>query len=249
MTSPLEILFLSVVTFLCSILTVVAGAGGGMVLLAVMIQFVPPAIAIPAHGVVQVAANSTRTWLFRHHVAWPLIWRFALLLPPGIAVGLLVFQGLPQHVVKLLIGCFVLVTLFSGRFTATRDKSMPLWAFIPLGFANGVLNMVVGVIGPVIAAFVVRTNIRKEGVVGTMGVFGLMGNFAKIVGFTYAGFSFYEFWPLLVMTVPAAILGMNVGKRLLWRFTEQTFRKLLQSVLVALAAKMIVYDGLGWIWL
>ena len=229
-------------------LTVVAGAGGGMVLLAIMLQLTPPVVAIPAHGVVQLAANLTRTWLFRRNLVWPLIWRFALLLPVGVVAGLLLFQGLPERIVKMLIGWFVLLTLVSERFLPVRGKEIPLWAFVPLGFITGIMNMIVGVIGPVIAALVVRRDIRKEAVVGTLGFFGVIGNLTKIIGFTYVGFSFVKYWPLLILMVPASVLGMNIGKHLLWRFSEQTFRKLLQTVLLILAGKLIFYDGLGWLW-
>lgn len=248
MTSLFEIAFLTIATFFCTLLTVTAGAGGGVLLLAIMLQLVPPAIAIPAHGFVQIFANMTRTWIFRRQLVWPVIWRFALLLPVGSALGLLVFQGLPENVVKMLIGGFVLLTLASGHLKKWRSVTFPVWAFLPVGFITGVLNMVVGVIGPVLAALVVRYGMRKEAVVGTLGVFGVVGNFTKIVGFGLAGFPFSQYWLLFVLMIPAAILGMNVGKHLLWRVSEKTFARILESVLVVMAAKLIVYDGLGGFW-
>lgn len=248
MTSPLEVLLLTVSTFFCTILTATTGAGGGVLLLALMLQLVPPAVAIPAHGFVQLFANITRTWIFRRDLAWPVIWRFALLLPVGAAVGLLVFQGLPESSVKLLIGVFVLLTVISGRIKGLAGAKPPINIFIPVGFATGILNMVVGVIGPVLAALVIRLGIKKEGIVGTLGFFGVVGNITKIVGFTFVGFSFAKYWLVFLLMVPAAILGMNVGKHLLWRVSEATFARLLQGVLVVMALKLIVYDGLGWIW-
>jgi uncharacterized protein len=44
--------------FCTSALTAVAGAGGGTILIALMLLFMPPAAAIPAHGVVQLASNT-----------------------------------------------------------------------------------------------------------------------------------------------------------------------------------------------
>ena len=213
-----------------------------------MLLFVPPAVAIPAHGFVQLFANGTRTWIFRRQLVWPVIWRFSLLLPLGAALGLVLFQGLPENIIKMLIGVFVLLTLVSGHMKSISKVHPPLWAFIPVGFVTGVLNMVVGVIGPVLAALVVRFGIAKEGVVGTLGFFGVVGNVTKIVGFSLTGFAFSTYWPLFVLMIPAAILGMNVGKHLLWRISEHTFKRVLESVLVIMAAKLILYDGLGWLW-
>jgi hypothetical protein len=42
-------------------MTSIAGAGGGTVLLAAMLQFMNPAEAIPVHGVIQLL-QITRTW-------------------------------------------------------------------------------------------------------------------------------------------------------------------------------------------
>lgn len=229
-------------------LTVVAGAGGGVLLLALMLLLVPPSIAIPAHGFVQLAANMTRSWLFRRQLSWPVIWRFGLLLPAGAAVGLMVFQGLPEDVIKMLIGIFVLLTLVSDYLPSLRERSLPLATFIPVGFVTGILNMVVGVIGPVLAALAVRSGLKKETVVGTLGVFGVLGNTTKIIGFSFVGFDFAKFWPLFVLMIPAAIAGMHVGRRLLWRFSERAFKNLLQTVLVAMALKLIFYDGFGILW-
>ena len=136
----------------------------------------------PAHGVVQLFANVTRTWIFRRQLVWPVIWRFALLLPVGAALGLLVFQGLPDEIIKMLIGVFMLLTLLSERIRRLKEWKLPLWSFLPIGFLTGILNMVVGVIGPVLATLVVRYGIRKEGVVGTLGFFGIVGNVTKIIG-------------------------------------------------------------------
>ena len=106
-----EILFLSVCAFFTSALTAVVGAGGGTALIALMLQVLNPADAIPVHGVVQLASNTTRVYLLWNALSWPIIIRFVLLMPLGVALGLLVFQGLPTSAVQLLIGLFVLTAI------------------------------------------------------------------------------------------------------------------------------------------
>ena len=94
--SPIEIALLALSAFATAALTGVAGAGGGMLLLAIMLQLMPPAAAIPLHGAVQLAANTVRSWLLRRAIDWRIAWRFSLLLPAGIGIGLLLFQGLDR---------------------------------------------------------------------------------------------------------------------------------------------------------
>ncbi|MCW5603484.1 MAG: sulfite exporter TauE/SafE family protein [Burkholderiales bacterium] len=137
----IDISLLVAAAFFTSALTAVAGAGGGTILIALMLLFMPPAAAIPAHGVVQLASNTWRVWLFRRHMAWPLIIRFSLLMPFGTALGLWLFQGMSKELVQILIGFFVLLTLFLRHLKRFAPKEFPLWAFIPLGFVTGALNM------------------------------------------------------------------------------------------------------------
>jgi len=56
----------------------------------------------------------------------------------------------------MLIGFFVLLALATRQRKALNDTDLPLWAFVPVGFVNGVLNMIVGVIAPILGVLVIR---------------------------------------------------------------------------------------------
>lgn len=241
--TPLDIAFLSLAAVFTSAMTVVAGSGGGVVVIAILLQFMPPAAAIPVHGFVHVASNAWRTWLFRRDLAWRLIWRFALLLPAGIVVGLWLFQGMSKEMVQIIIGCFIIVTLFTRELGRFRGKELPLAAFIPLGFATGVLNMIVGAVMPVIGVLMIRRDLTKEAYVGTLGVYGTLSNFGKVVAFVYAGFSVVEYGPVILAMIPAVLLGTWLGKHLLGRLSERVFLIVFKTVLGALALKLILWDG------
>ena len=220
---PLEIALLSAAAFCTSALTAVVGAGGGTALIAIMLQLMAPAAAIPVHGVVQLASNTTRVWLFWRSMAWPIIFRFAALMPFGVWLGVELFQGLPTEVIQILIGCFVLLSLGTRQLGALRNKDLPLWAFVPIGFVTGILNMIVGVIAPVLGVLMIRDDLSKEQVVGTLGFFGFIGNLLKIIGFTLIGFSFVEYGLTMLCMVPAAVIGTRVGKAVLGNMDERYF--------------------------
>ncbi len=212
-------------------------------LLAIMLQFLHPIAALPVHGAVQLASNTTRVWLFWKDLSWPIIGRFIALMPIGVWMGLKLFQGLPAEGIQILIGLFVLLSLLTSHIRRWRPKDLPLWAFVPLGLVTGALNMVVGVISPILGALIIRKDLSKEGVVGTLGFFGFAGNLLKITGFSFIGFSFVEFGPLILAMVPAAIIGTHLGKRILQNVNEASFRIAFQLVLIALALKLIFVDG------
>jgi uncharacterized membrane protein YfcA len=243
--SILEILILSASAFCTSALTAVVGAGGGTALIAIMLQVMQPAAAIPVHGSVQLASNTTRVWLLWSHMSWPIIIRFAALMPLGVWLGLALFQGLPVEVIQTLIGCFVLLSLVARQIGRWRESDVPLWAFLPIGLVTGTLNMIVGVIAPILGVLIIRKDLSKEAMVGTLGFFGFLGNLLKIAGFSLIGFSFVEFGPLMLCMIPAAIVGTRIGRTVLSKMDETYFLIAFRIVLVGLALKLIAIDGLG----
>ena len=75
-----ELVVLGVAALATAALTAVAGAGGGMVLLIVILQFVDPLVAIPAHGVIQLFSNGTRAVTLRADVDRTLLAPFIMVL-------------------------------------------------------------------------------------------------------------------------------------------------------------------------
>jgi uncharacterized membrane protein YfcA len=242
--TPAEFTLLGITGLLTAALTAMIGFGGGAILIGVMLLFMPPAVVIPLHGVVQVFANSWRVFLFRHYIGWHLVWRFVLLMPLGILVGLWFFQGLSKEAIQVFIGSVVLVSLFARRLKRFRDKDLPLGAFIPLGFLGGILNIMVGVVGPLMGVLVVRRELKKEQVIGTLGFFGLIGHVLKVGAFGLVGFRFMEHLPALAVLLPSVVLGVALGKWLLGHFNERIFMIVFQGLLVVLSFKLIVMEGL-----
>ena len=107
--------------------------------------------------------------------------------------------------------------------------------------------MIVGVIAPVLGVLVVRKDLTKEQVVGTLGFFGFVGNFLKIAGFTLVGFSFQEYGWTMASMVPAAIIGTRIGKAMLSQLDEKYFLVAFRMVLLVLGLKLILFDAL-WHW-
>ena len=228
--------------FTCA-LTTSTGVGGGTLLLALMLQFMPPAAAIPVHGAVQSFSNGWRVWLLRENMQWPIILRFGIPMPLGIAAGLWLFQEMPKEWVQVLIGGFILLTLFSHGLKSLRDRELPLSLFIPSGFVVGALNIVVGVVGPVLSTFLVGRNLSRQSMVVTISVFSLMGHVFKVIGFAIIGFSFAEYGLAIVAMIPSIMLGTYLGRHLLGRISDIFFKKFLKVVLAGLAVKLILWDG------
>ena len=111
----LDLAILGTAALLTSALTAVAGLGGGIILLTLLLLYFEPVVALPLHGAIQLVSNALRTVIQRRFVEWPIVTRFALLLIPAGLIGLRVVTALPAEVVRAAIGVFALVATWWPR--------------------------------------------------------------------------------------------------------------------------------------
>ncbi|MDA7579421.1 sulfite exporter TauE/SafE family protein [Alphaproteobacteria bacterium] len=234
-----ENMLLTTLSFFTALMTSLAGAGGGTVLLAAMLQFMNPAEAIPVHGVIQFSSNLTRTWLLRKFVNWSIVIRFSILLPIGVYIGLQIFQNMDSDNIKNIIGIFILLALILQNLKFIKSFFVPYYAFYFIGLITGVLNILVGVIAPLLAVILKQSISEKKSIVGTLGYFGLIGNLLKIIGFSLIGFSFYEYIDTFLMIIPATLVGSRVGQLLLNKISNKIFMIIFQIILIGLAIRLL----------
>lgn len=235
-----ENIIITVLSFFTALMTSIAGAGGGTVLLAAMLQFMNPAEAIPVHGAIQLTSNLTRTWILRKFVKWEIIFKFSLLLPFGIFLGLKIFQNIDADNIKILIGTFILLALGFQNLKIIKNMKISTNIYLLIGFFTGILNILVGVIAPLLAVIVKQSISEKKSIVGTLGYFGLIGNLIKIIGFSFIGFSFLEYIDTFLMVIPATLIGSRVGQFLLNKISNRIFTIMFQIILIGLAIRLLL---------
>lgn len=244
---PHALAILAVAAFLTSILSAVIGLAGGITLLAVMLLFVEPLVAIPLHGAVQLVSNGSRTWFQREHIVPAIIWRYAALLLPGAGLGLLFVSQLPAGAVRALIGLFVLVATWAPRWLllgVDPSRLHPFRRFYGLGAALGMLNMAIGATGPLAAPFFLNLGLSRQAVVGTAAACQGAGHLAKILVFGIAGFAFAEWLVPLALLAAAVVAGAWVGTRLLDRVSDATFVTVYKLALSVIAIRFLVLEAL-----
>lgn len=242
---PVQLAVLAVATLLTSMLSAIVGMAGGITLLAVMLLFFEPLVAIPLHGVIQLVSNGSRTWIQRRHVRRGIVWPYALPLLPMAFLGLALAQALPPALVRVLIAIFVLAATWApGRLMlgAHPERVEPSRRFLLLGSVVGVLNMTVGATGPLIAPFFLDLGLSRQQIVGTKAACQALGHLAKVAVFGVVGFAFLPELPLLALLSALTVAGTWLGSRLLDRVSERAFVRLYKAVLTLIALRL-VFEG------
>jgi uncharacterized membrane protein YfcA len=237
-------LLLSAIAVCTSIVSGVMGLAGGMLLLAALLFWLDPVVAIPVHGVVQLVSNASRAWFQRAHIRWDAVWRFAWPLLPAGAAGLWLLRAIPPDAERIAIGAFVVVATWlpgwlqlGASAAAHRDAGRAL----PVGgVLVGFLSTSIGATGPVLAPFILALGLAPAAMIGTMAACQIFQHATKIALFGATGFDFGRFaLPALALSA-AAIVGSAIGTRLLDRLPARAFAIAVRIVLTVLALELAI---------
>ena len=107
---------LTITAFLTATLSGVLGMGGGILLLAVMAGYFPPAVTIPFHGAVQLVSNVARAAISWRDIAWHILGPMVAGSILGALIGSQIAISLPEASYQFLMGAFILVFTWLPKF-------------------------------------------------------------------------------------------------------------------------------------
>ena len=225
-------LFLVALSGFTSALTAIAGIGGGVIMLAAMASLLPPAAVIPVHAVVQLGSNTGRAVLMRHWIDRARLVPFLLGSIVGIALGGSLAINLPGEVLRLVLGLFILQTLWLplAMMATIKGRGLALG-----GAIASFLTMLVGATGPYVSAILRPLGLGKEGLIATHAAAMTAQHGLKIITFGLLGFAFAPWLPLIIAMVAAGFLGTLLGRNFLGQLSERRFNLLIQTVLTIVA--------------
>lgn len=210
--------------FLTSMLSGIFGMAGGMILLWLLLLVLPASAAIAAQGLIQMIANGSRAILVRRYIDWRILGTMlAGLACAALALSLLRYT--PELVVVTFAVGLLPVLVWIPRSWLALDASRPLHAFV-CGALGGGLNLTVGVAGPTVDIFFIRTEMDRRRVIATKAAMQVLSHAAKIAFYADAAFGLTATeWQAVAIGAPVAVLGTYAGGFVLERMTDGGFRR------------------------
>lgn len=237
----MDVLVIGIAALATSVLSAIAGLGGGIILLAVIAQFFAPTVAIPIQGAVQFVSNGSRAVIVRHDIAWPAVGWSSLLILPASLVGVHVATSIPEDATRLVLATFVLVVAWRPSLVRWRGgRPLPDRAMIGVGAASGFLNSTVGASGPVTSPFFKAVTATHVAFVATAAASQVIAHTAKLISFSVDGFSLRDHAVVIAVGAGGVVVGSWIGTRLLGRTSERHLDVVFRVVLTALAARLLI---------
>jgi uncharacterized membrane protein YfcA len=227
---------LILLSFFTSFFAATAGLGGGIIMIAVLASVLPAAAVIPVHGIIQVGANAGRAFVFRSFVNWPVVGWFSAGAVLGAWLGGSLLVALPTALLQLVIGLFVLYSVWGPTLRAGRIANP---AYFPVGLGITFLTMFVGGTGPFVGAFITPDRFGREPTVATHASCMTVQHSFKVFVFGLLGFAYAPWLALVAAMIVTGLLGSFVGRSVLVKLPQKTFKTVFNTVLTLLALRLL----------
>mgnify|MGYP001379298481 CR=1 FL=1 len=229
----MESVILVAAALITSSISAVLGMGGGIILLGIMAIIIPEGYVVVAlHGIIQLASNITRSYVFRAHIKGKIIRQYfsgavlGLFLSAFIIIILkYIFEvqsakDIKVDYLKPLIGIFIIWFLFGRRPQAKDEQSH----FIGIGVLSGLTTVFIGATGPLIAPFFLKGKRTKENIIANKAMCQAISHAGKIPLFIiFFKFNYFTELEVLIPLTIAVFIGTNFGKYLLEFIPEELF--------------------------
>jgi len=230
---------LLVAVFLTSTISGIFGMAGGLILLAILLLLLPVGTAIAVQGAIQLIANGSRAWLSRAYIDWRVL---ALMTLGLFSVGAILFivRYAPDLATVYVVIGLLPILLWIPQSWLALDASKPLHAFI-CGFLGGGINLAVGVAGPTIDMFFIRTPMDRRTIIATKAAAQVVNHAGKIVFYWQATTMLTGFdWGIVALAAPFAVLGTSAGYWVLQRLTDANFKRWTRLIVTAIGIYYLV---------
>lgn len=215
-----------------STLAAVAGFGGAVIMLPVLVLVFGVQDAIPILTISQLLGNLSRVLLNRKELYWPVVKRFSIGAIPTAIIGGIVFATAPAAALTRVLGLFLMLVVFYRHTSLGKQTKMKLGGFLPLGIASGFMSATMGVVGPVAAPFFLAFGLIKGAYIGTEAMTTVVMHVTKLG--VYGSYALISLSTLLAGTAIGVVMffGTYLGKRILNRVPEKVFPFIIEITLL-----------------
>jgi len=214
-------------------ISTISGGGGALMLIPFLNFLIGTTNTAPIINLGAFISRPSRIIIFWKNIVWKVFWYYVPSAILGAVIAAYFFSSIKIAWLQIFVALFLISTLFQYRF-GKKKSSFPvkLWHFIPLGFIVSIVGTFTGGIGPVLNPFYLNAGITKEELVGTKAANSFFLGIAQISSYTFFGLLTTELWIYGIALGIGATFGNLIGKKLLFKMKNSTFRKLAIIIMV-----------------
>jgi uncharacterized membrane protein YfcA len=179
----------------------VAGFGGGVVTLPVLVWTFGLHQAIPILAICQLIGMASRVWINRREIDWAVVRMFASGSLPMAVLGSLFFIAADTALLIRILGGAMLVIVALTQSPGLQGGKMRLYGFPAVGASAGFLSAFLGIPGPFVAVFYLAYGLTPGAYIGTSSIGMGLIQIPKLIVFGNGG----------LLSVRVLALGLSLG--------------------------------------
>jgi uncharacterized membrane protein YfcA len=167
--------------------------------------------------------------------------RLAPTILAGTALGVTLLVSLPRATGMLLLGAFVVsYAVYALVRHAPAKLIAPAWGWLA-GLCGGITSTLFGAGGPPYAIYLSHRGLTKEQFRATMGFATMTSISLRVAAFLVTGLLLdSRIWLTELATVPAALLGTFLARRLFLRISRELLLRLVALLLLASGGSLLL---------
>ena len=222
-------------SFLAAVSNAAFSSGGAMIILAVTSSVLPVWAVVPIHSTLLIGSTASRALVFREYVDWRIAGPFLAGSAIAVALASRLYFELPETVIGVAIATVMLVAIWLPA-VRWRPRIRHPWAVV--GFVHSFLSTLFAY-GALLHAVILHTGLARRQVVGTMAAALTGMSVFKIFGYSLGGFDYRPFAATIALAILAAFAGTWVGKQVIDRISEATFRFVFRTLVTVTAVRLL----------
>jgi uncharacterized membrane protein YfcA len=237
----MEILYLSIVVFLGSMLGTTAGFGTSTVMIPVVLLFYPLEETLLFVGIIHFLGNIWKLTLFRKGFQWKLILAFGI---PGIAAGFLgaslVFHISSAILSRILAGFIISYVVYVILKPDFKVRANNISAGMG-GFLSGFMAGIFGMGGAVRSLFLSAFNLPKEVYIVTGAAIAMVIDISRLSTYIFSGTRLENLimWAMFLF-IPLSFIAAKIAKLIVDKIPQKYFRIVVAAVLLIMAVKLLI---------
>ncbi len=218
-----------------------SGTGYALVALGFWLQAMSPLTAAPLAALCGVAGHVQSLPRIWNGVRWPRLWPFLAAGIVGVPIGTLMLDHVQPRPLKVGVG--LLLIFYSGWMALVRRPPIVSGggrlADAAIGFTGGVMGGMASLSGPAPTIWAQLRGFGKDEQRGVNQPFNMSILFLALVSSAIAGFLDRTFFVWAVLSLPATLVGAQLGLALYRRINDVQFRRIVLTLLALSGATLI----------
>ncbi len=240
----IQLLLLSLLVFVASGISNIAGFGTGTIMVPILLSFFPLQQSFLLAGSMQWFNSLWKMLGFIRHVRLDLLISFGLPSVLAAIIGATILFYLPQELLYRLIGVFLIIYVIILYINPQFKLQESLSVLITGGIVSGFIAGLFGIRGPIRGAFLTSFDLPKRQYIATSGAIGLLVDTARLITYVIGGMRLETYLRnSLIILIVVSLIAAYFAQKLIGKIPQERFRFVVAAFLCLAGLKLLIFNG------